>query len=135
MYFGEPRGTRFVPDGPFQSHDEGFDTMRYSAPEIVRVAHVAFRAAQKRSKRLCSVDKANVLETSQFWRDTMIKVASAYRDVELSHMYIDNAAMQLVRAPKTFDVIVTGNLFGDSCRKRCTAWFPFSHFTAYENLA
>lgn len=113
VYFGEPRGTRFAPDGPFQGHDEGFDTMRYSAPEIVRVAHVAFRAAQKRGKRLCSVDKANVLETSQFWRDTMIKVASEYPDVELSHMYIDNAAMQLVRAPKTFDVIVTGNLFGD----------------------
>ena len=113
VYFGEPRGTRFATDGPFQGHDEGFDTMRYSAPEIVRVAHVAFRAAQKRSKRLCSVDKANVLETSQFWRDTMIKVASEYPDVELSHMYIDNAAMQLVRAPKTFDVIVTGNLFGD----------------------
>ncbi|KEZ04264.1 3-isopropylmalate dehydrogenase [Burkholderia sp. MSh2] len=113
VYFGEPRGTRLAPDGPFQGHDEGFDTMRYSAPEVVRVAHVAFRAAQKRSKRLCSVDKANVLETSQFWRDTMIKVASEYPDVELSHMYIDNAAMQLVRAPKTFDVIVTGNLFGD----------------------
>lgn len=113
VYFGEPRGTRFAPDGPFQGHDEGFDTMRYSAPEIARVAHVAFRAAQRRSKRLCSVDKANVLETSQFWRDTMIKVASEYPDVELSHMYIDNAAMQLVRAPKTFDVIVTGNLFGD----------------------
>ncbi|WP_420211768.1 3-isopropylmalate dehydrogenase [Burkholderia aenigmatica] len=113
VYFGEPRGTRSAPDGPFQGHDEGFDTMRYSKPEIVRVAHVAFRAAQKRSKRLCSVDKANVLETSQFWRDTMISVASEYPDVELSHMYIDNAAMQLVRAPKTFDVIVTGNLFGD----------------------
>lgn len=113
VYFGEPRGKRIATDGPFRGHDEGFDTMRYSTPEIVRVAHVAFRAAQKRSKRLCSVDKANVLETSQFWRDTITRVASEYPDVELSHMYIDNAAMQLVRAPKTFDVIVTGNLFGD----------------------
>ncbi|RQS72024.1 3-isopropylmalate dehydrogenase [Burkholderia sp. Bp8963] len=113
VYFGEPRGTRRAPDGPFKGSDEGFDTMRYSSPEIIRVAHVAFRAAQQRGKRLCSVDKANVLETSQFWRDTMIKVAKDYPDVELSHMYIDNAAMQLVRAPKSFDVIVTGNLFGD----------------------
>lgn len=113
VYFGEPRGIRQAPDGPFEGSSEGFDTMRYSEPEIVRVAHVAFQAAQKRSKRLCSVDKANVLETSQFWRDTMIKTAKAYPDVELSHMYIDNAAMQMVRAPKAFDVIVTGNLFGD----------------------
>jgi len=113
VYFGQPRGVRAAPDGPFAGHSEGFDTMRYSEPEIVRVANVAFQAAQKRGKRLCSVDKANVLETSQFWRDTMIKTAQAYPDVELSHMYVDNAAMQLVRAPKSFDVIVTGNLFGD----------------------
>ena len=113
VYFGQPRGVREAPDGLFAGHSEGFDTMRYSEPEIVRVAHVAFQAAQKRGKRLCSVDKANVLETSQFWRDTMIKVGQSYPDVELSHMYVDNAAMQLVRAPKTFDVIVTGNLFGD----------------------
>ena len=113
VYFGEPRGIRQSPDGAFEGFTEGFDTMRYSEPEVVRVAHVAFQAAQKRSKRLCSVDKANVLETSQFWRDTMIKTAKAYPDVELTHMYVDNAAMQLVRAPKEFDVIVTGNLFGD----------------------
>jgi len=113
VYFGQPRGVREAPDGLFAGHSEGFDTMRYSEPEIARVAHVAFQAAQKRGKRLCSVDKANVLETSQFWRDTMIKVGQSYPDVELSHMYVDNAAMQLVRAPKTFDVIVTGNLFGD----------------------
>lgn len=113
VYFGEPRGIRQSPDGPFEGCSEGFDTMRYSEPEIVRVAHVAFQAAQKRSKRLCSVDKANVLETSQFWRNAMIKTAEAYPDVELTHMYVDNAAMQLVRAPKEFDVIVTGNLFGD----------------------
>jgi len=87
--------------------------MRYSVPEIERIAHVGFQAAQKRSKRLCSVDKSNVLETSQLWRDTVIEVAKQYPDVELSHMYVDNAAMQLVRAPKWFDVIVTGNLFGD----------------------
>ncbi|NIE57325.1 MULTISPECIES: 3-isopropylmalate dehydrogenase [unclassified Burkholderia] len=113
VYFGQPRGVRRAPDGLFEGSPEGFDTMRYSKPEIERVAHVAFQAAQRRGKRLCSVDKANVLETSQFWRDTMIETARAYPDVELSHMYIDNAAMQLVRAPKAFDVIVTGNLFGD----------------------
>jgi len=113
VYFGQPRGVRIAPDGQFAGHSEGYDTMRYSAPEIERVAHVAFQAAQKRSKRLCSVDKANVLETSQFWRDTVTRVAQLYPDVELSHMYVDNAAMQLVRAPKSFDVIVTGNLFGD----------------------
>ncbi len=87
--------------------------MRYAESEVRRIAHVAFQAARKRGKKLCSVDKANVLETSQFWRDIMITVAPEYPDVELSHMYVDNAAMQLVRAPKAFDVIVTGNLFGD----------------------
>jgi len=113
IYFGSPRGVREAPDGPFQGSREGFDTMRYTVPEIERIAHVGFQAAQKRSKRLCSVDKSNVLETSQLWRDTMIEVAKQYPDVELSHMYVDNAAMQLVRAPKWFDVIVTGNMFGD----------------------
>jgi 3-isopropylmalate dehydrogenase len=87
--------------------------MRYTVPEVVRIAHVAFQDAAKRGKRLCSVDKANVLETSQLWRDTMIEVAKDYPDVELSHMYVDNAAMQLVKAPKNFDVVVTGNMFGD----------------------
>ena len=100
IYFGSPRGVRDAPDGPFQGSREGFDTMRYTVPEIERIAHVGFQAAQKRSKRLCSVDKSNVLETSQLWRDTMIEVAKQYPDVELSHMYVDNAAMQLVRAPK-----------------------------------
>ncbi|KAF1029364.1 MAG: 3-isopropylmalate dehydrogenase [Burkholderia plantarii] len=113
IYFGQPRGTREAPDGPFAGAREGFDTMRYSEPEVRRIAHVAFQAAQKRGKKLLSVDKANVLETSQFWRDVMIDVAKEYTDVELSHMYVDNAAMQLAKAPKQFDVIVTGNMFGD----------------------
>lgn len=113
IYFGQPRGIRPVPDGPFKGSREGFDTMRYSEPEVRRIAHVAFQAAQKRSQRLTSVDKANVLETSQLWRETVIDVAQDYPEVELSHLYVDNAAMQLVRAPKAFDVIVTGNLFGD----------------------
>ena len=113
IYFGQPRGMREAPDGPFKGAREGFDTMRYSEPEIRRIAHVAFQAAQKRSKRLTSVDKANVLETFQFWKDIMIDVSKEYPDVELDHMYVDNAAMQLVRAPKKFDVIVTGNMFGD----------------------
>ena len=84
-----------------------------SEPEIERIAHVAFNAARKRNRKVCSVDKSNVLETSQLWREVMTRIAKEYRDVELSHMYVDNAAMQLVRAPKSFDVIVTGNLFGD----------------------
>ena len=113
IYFGQPRGTREVTDGPFKGERQGFDTMHYAESEVRRIGHVAFQAAQKRGKKLCSVDKANVLETSQFWRDIMIEVAREYPDVELSHMYVDNAAMQLVRAPKAFDVIVTGNLFGD----------------------
>jgi 3-isopropylmalate dehydrogenase len=113
IYFGAPRGIRQAPDGPFEGAREGFDTMRYSEPEVRRIAHVAFQAAQKRGKRLTSVDKANVLETSQLWKEVMIDVAKAYPDVELSHMYVDNAAMQLVKAPKSFDVIVTGNMFGD----------------------
>ena len=113
IYFGQPRGVREAPDGPFKGVREGFDTMRYSEPEIRRIAHVAFQAARKRSKRLTSVDKANVLETFQFWKDIMIDVHKEYPDIELDHMYVDNAAMQLVRAPKKFDVIVTGNMFGD----------------------
>ncbi|CCD37365.1 3-isopropylmalate dehydrogenase [Candidatus Paraburkholderia kirkii UZHbot1] len=113
IYFGSPRGLREAPDGPFEGAREGFDTMRYSEPEVRRIAHVAFQAAQKRQKKLTSVDKANVLETSQLWHDTMIEVAKEYPDVELSHMYVDNAAMQLVKAPKAFDVVVTGNMFGD----------------------
>lgn len=113
IYFGKPRGVRVCPDGPFAGQQEGFDTMRYAEGEIRRIAHVAFQAAQKRSKRLTSVDKANVLETFQFWRDIVTDVHREYPDVVLDHMYVDNAAMQLVRAPKKFDVIVTGNMFGD----------------------
>ena len=113
IYFGQPRGRRIATDGHFPGAEEAFDTMRYSRPEIERIAHVAFQAAQKRSKRVTSVDKANVLETFQFWQDVMIDVGKQYPDVALDHMYIDNAAMQLVKAPKKFDVIVTGNMFGD----------------------
>jgi 3-isopropylmalate dehydrogenase len=113
IYFGQPRGVRSSPDGAFAGEREGFDTMRYSEPEVRRIARVGFETARLRGKKLTSVDKANVLETSQFWRDIVIEVGREYPDVELSHMYVDNAAMQLVRAPKNFDVIVTGNLFGD----------------------
>ena len=113
IYFGQPRGRRESPDGAFAGAEEAFDTMRYSRPEIERIAHVAFQAARKRSKRLTSVDKANVLETFQFWKDIVTEVHTQYPDVALDHMYVDNAAMQLVRAPKKFDVIVTGNMFGD----------------------
>ncbi len=108
IYFGQPRGIRQA--GGIR---EGFDTMRYSEPEVRRIAHVGFEAARKRSKRLCSVDKANVLETSQLWREVLVREAKSFPDIELSHMYVDNCAMQLVRSPKQFDVIVTGNLFGD----------------------
>lgn len=113
IYFGQPRGVRSAPDGAFKGEREGFDTMRYAETEVRRIAHVAFQAAQKRGKRLTSVDKANVLETSQFWREIVIDVHKDYADVALDHMYVDNAAMQLVRAPKNFDVVVTGNMFGD----------------------
>lgn len=113
IYFGAPRGRREAPDGLFPGAREGFDTMRYSEPEIARIAHVAFQAAAKRDGKLTSVDKSNVLETSQLWREVMIDISREYPNVELSHMYVDNAAMQLVRAPKAFDVIVTGNMFGD----------------------
>ena len=109
IYFGQPRGRRTLENG----EAEGFDTMKYSAPEIRRIAHVGFAIARKRSRRLCSVDKANVLDTSILWREVVTEIGTAYPDVELSHMYVDNAAMQLVRAPKQFDVILTGNMFGD----------------------
>ena len=113
IYFGQPRGRRTAVDGHFPGAEEAFDTMRYSRPEIERIARVAFEAARQRNKKLTSVDKANVLETFQFWKDVVTDVHKDYPDVELSHMYVDNAAMQLVRAPKAFDVIVTGNMFGD----------------------
>jgi 3-isopropylmalate dehydrogenase len=113
IYFGQPRGRRTAPDGHFPGAEEAFDTMRYSRPEIERIGHVAFQAARKRSQRVTSVDKANVLETSQLWKDVMTEVGKQYPDVALDHMYVDNAAMQLVKAPKRFDVLVTGNMFGD----------------------
>ena len=108
IYFGEPRGIKLSDDQRL-----GFNTMIYSEAEIYRIAHVAFQVARKRNKKLCSVDKMNVLECSQLWRDVVIEVSKEYRDVELSHMLVDNAAMQLVLNPKQFDVIVTGNMFGD----------------------
>ncbi len=113
VYFGQPRGIRVVEDGPFKGQREGFDTMRYAEGEIRRIMHVGFQAARKRSRRLCSVDKANVLETMQLWKEVAAAVATEYPDVEYSSMYVDNAAMQLIRNPKQFDVIVTGNMFGD----------------------
>ncbi|MBL8385589.1 MAG: 3-isopropylmalate dehydrogenase [Burkholderiales bacterium] len=113
IYFGQPRGIRVAADGPFKGQREGFDTMRYADGEIRRIMHVGFAAARKRSRRLCSVDKANVLETMQLWKDVAAEVAAEYPDVEYSSMYVDNAAMQLVRNPRQFDVIVTGNMFGD----------------------
>jgi len=109
IYFGEPRGRRTNASGA----REGFDTMIYSEPEIRRIAEVGFATAMKRSRRLTSVDKENVLETSRFWREVVSDVGKRYPEVALTHMYVDNAAMQLVRAPKHFDVIVTGNMFGD----------------------
>jgi len=109
IYFGEPRGRRTNARG----EREGYDTMLYSEPEIRRIADVGFKAAMKRGRKLTSVDKENVLETSRLWRETVKDVAKNFPQVELSHMYVDNAAMQLVRNPKQFDVIVTGNMFGD----------------------
>lgn len=113
IYFGQPRGRRTAVDGHFPGAEEAFDTMRYSKPEIERIAHTAFQAARRRNKKVTSVDKANVLETFQFWKDVVTEVHAQYPDVKLEHMYVDNAAMQLVKAPKSFDVIVTGNMFGD----------------------
>ena len=109
IYFGQPRGLRRRADGM----REGFNTLVYAEDEIERVCRVAFDAARRRAGRVCSVDKANVLETSELWREVATRVGAEYRDVELSHMYVDNAAMQIVREPKQFDVIVTSNMFGD----------------------
>ena len=109
IYFGEPRGISVNAQGV----REGVNTMRYSEPEIERIAHVAFRTARQRRRKVCSVDKANVLETMQLWRETVAKVGKQYPDVELTHLFVDAAAMQLFRMPKQFDVIVTGNMFGD----------------------
>lgn len=109
VYFGQPRGMRVNDEG----EREGFNTMIYKESEVRRIAHVAFAIAMKRGKKLCSVDKANVLETTEFWKEIVIDVAKSYPEVELSHMYVDNAAMQLIRNPKQFDVMVTGNIFGD----------------------
>jgi len=109
VYFGEPRGSGVNAAG----EREAFNTMRYSEPEVERIAHVAFRTARARKGRLCSVDKANVLEVMQLWREVVTRVGAEYPDVELTHLFVDAAAMQLMRAPKQFDVIVTGNIFGD----------------------
>ena len=109
IYFGKPRGIRTLERG----EREGFNTLVYRETEIERIGRVAFEMARKRHKRLCSVDKANVLEVGELWREVVIRLSSEYPDVELTHMYVDNAAMQLVRAPKQFDVIVTSNMFGD----------------------
>lgn len=109
IYFGEPRGIRTLENGERQ----GFNTYVYAEHEIERIGRTAFEMARKRSKKVCSVDKANVLEATVLWREVMERLAPEYPDVQLTHMYVDNAAMQLVRAPKQFDVIVTGNMFGD----------------------
>lgn len=109
IYFGQPRGVRVLENGEKQ----GYNTLVYSESEIRRIAHSAFQIAQKRKRKLCSVDKANVLECTELWRNVVTEIGKQYPDVELSHMYVDNAAMQLVRAPKQFDVIVTSNMFGD----------------------
>jgi 3-isopropylmalate dehydrogenase len=109
IYFGKPRGIHENENG----EREGVNTMRYSESEIKRIAYVAFQIAMKRSKKLCSVDKANVLETTELWRQVMIDISKEYPEVELTHMYVDNAAMQLIKNPKQFDVLVTGNIFGD----------------------
>ncbi|MET0543954.1 MAG: 3-isopropylmalate dehydrogenase [Variovorax sp.] len=113
VYTGQPRGRRSAPDGDFAGQREGFDTMRYAEGEVRRVARIAFEAARARRGRLCSVDKANVLETSALWRAVVSETAAEFREVELTHLYADNALMQLIAEPTRFDVIVTGNLFGD----------------------
>ncbi len=113
VYFGQPRAAASPLMANSREPKRRFDTMRYTRPEIERIAHVAFQAARKRNKRVTSVDKANVLETFQFWKDVVTEVHAQYPDIELDHMYVDNAAMQLVKAPKKFDVLFTGNLFGD----------------------
>ncbi len=104
IYFGEPKG---------KDDFKGWNTMVYTVPEIERIAHVAFKLAQKRSKKVCSIDKANVLDVSQLWRDTVTRISAQYPDVTLSHMYVDNCAMQLIANPRQFDVVLTGNIFGD----------------------
>ena len=109
IYFGQPRGIRTLPSG----EKEGFNTLVYRESEVTRIGKVAFDIARKRQGRVCSVDKANVLESTELWRDTMINLSKDFNDIELSHMYVDNAAMQLVREPKQFDVMVTTNMFGD----------------------
>lgn len=109
IYFGQPRGVRTLENGERQ----GYNTLVYSESEIERIAHVAFQAAQKRGKRVCSIDKSNVLETTALWKEAVTRIAAQYPDVELSHMLVDNAAMQLVKAPKQFDVMLTDNMFGD----------------------
>ncbi len=109
IYFGQPRGISTLENG----EREGINTMRYNESEIRSIGRVAFDIAMKRNKKVCSVDKANVLETTELWRQVMIELSAEYPEVELSHMYVDNAAMQLIRAPKQFDVMVTGNIFGD----------------------
>lgn len=109
IYFGQPRGIETLPSG----ERRGINTMVYTESEVERICRVAFDIAMKRGKRVCSVDKANVLECTEMWREVAIKTAAEYPDIQLSHMYVDNAAMQLVRAPKQFDVMVTGNIFGD----------------------
>ncbi|WP_331346934.1 3-isopropylmalate dehydrogenase [Cellvibrio sp. UBA7661] len=109
IYFGEPRGIRVLESG----EREGYNTYKYSESEIIRIGRTAFEMARKRNSKVCSVDKANVLEATMLWREVMDTLHKEYPDVELSHMYVDNAAMQLVRAPKQFDVLVTGNMFGD----------------------
>jgi 3-isopropylmalate dehydrogenase len=113
VYFGQPRGIEVRPSPTGGSERVGFNTMLYAESEVRRVAHVAFGIAMKRGRKLCSVEKANVLECSELWKEVMIEVSKDYPEVALSHMYVDNAAMQLIRAPKQFDTIVTGNLFGD----------------------
>jgi len=113
VYFGQPRGIEMRPGVDGKPERVGFNTMLYAESEVRRVAHVAFAIAMKRGKKLCSVEKANVLECSELWKEVVIEVAKEYPEVDLSHMYVDNAAMQLVRNPKQFDVIVTGNIFGD----------------------
>ena len=109
IYFGQPRGISVNEN----NEREGVNTMRYAESEIERIAHVAFQTAQRRKQKLCSVDKANVLETTELWREIFTNICKSYPDVKLSHMYVDNAAMQLIRDPKQFDVIATGNIFGD----------------------
>jgi 3-isopropylmalate dehydrogenase len=109
IYFGEPRGIRVLENG----EREGYNTYKYSESEIIRIGRTAFEMARKRNRKVCSVDKANVLEATMLWREVMDTLHKEYPDIELSHMYVDNAAMQLVRAPKQFDVLVTGNMFGD----------------------